>query len=349
LTALKFFRTAISLQDQFYSQQIIKSQSFEPIINIVIETMPRDNLLNSACLELFEFIRKETIKPLILHLGATYRPKLQDITYVDTFSSLLLRFDQLTTDKPEIEHTLLSQDDESPTMHRMQVNGRWQGLPEMDANEEDYFNTSDDDDDAHAEEEPVKEWAERMQWHRQGRRGRPELANGVASPIKPLVDYPDDDDDELLDSKSTFTPQTPLTPDSDKAMSPDVKTAADKRLQPSPEIRPVAENELQHPPERMSEKRRRQEDEDEDELGKLSTGTKRRNSASSGTSLGSQSSVKRKKSFLRSKQSPDTIAASTGPEVENHVEGKRSRKIAISLTNATNKSDEAPAKQDQAK
>ena len=350
LTALKFFRTAISLQDQFYSQQIVKSQSFEPIINIVIETMPRDNLLNSACLELFEFIRKETIKPIVLHLGANYRQKLQDITYVDTFSSLLVRYDQLTTDKPEIEHTLLSQDDESPTMNRIQVNGRWQGIPEMDASEEDYFNTSDDDEDATLEEEPVKEWAERMQWHRHQRRLRPETVNGATSPVtKSLVDYPDDDEDELMDSKSTYTPQTPLTPESEKDNSPDSKSTPEKRLQPSPDIRSATESELQHPPERIAEKRRRQEDEEEDELGKLSTGIKRRNSSSSHSSLSSLGSVKRKKSFLRSKQASDSGPVATGPDNENHVDGKRPRKIAISLTGANNKADEKTEKQNQTK
>lgn len=37
---------------------MIKNKLFEPILNIVIETMPRDNLLNSACLEFFEFIKR---------------------------------------------------------------------------------------------------------------------------------------------------------------------------------------------------------------------------------------------------------------------------------------------------
>lgn len=37
---------------------MVKNKLFEPILNIVIETMPRDNLLNSACLEFFEFIKR---------------------------------------------------------------------------------------------------------------------------------------------------------------------------------------------------------------------------------------------------------------------------------------------------
>lgn len=40
---------------------MIKNNLFEPILNVVLETMPRDNLLNSACLEFFEFIRRVRI------------------------------------------------------------------------------------------------------------------------------------------------------------------------------------------------------------------------------------------------------------------------------------------------
>jgi protein phosphatase-4 regulatory subunit 3 len=40
---------------------MVKYKLFEPILNLLIETMPRDNLLNSACLEFFEFIRRVSI------------------------------------------------------------------------------------------------------------------------------------------------------------------------------------------------------------------------------------------------------------------------------------------------
>lgn len=348
LTAMKFFRTAVSLQDQFYAAQVIKSGAFDAILGIVIDTMPRDNLLNSACLEMFEFIRKETIKPIIIHLGEHYRQKLQDITYVDTFENLLIRFEQLTNDHPEPEHTLFSQDEATPPMSRTHVNGRWQGLPEMDAGEEDYFNTSDDDEDegeGDAEGENAKEVSERMQWHR--RRMKAEMMNGGASPIgKPLVDYPDDDEDESMENKVDGTPTTPLTPESvNDASSPEEKATPEKKLQPSPDIRSATETELQQPPERLAEKRRRQEDDDDDELGKLSGGPKRRNSTSSVSSLSSQGSLRRRRGFLRSKQAgnENTNAVTTNnADTENHVDGKKPRKIAISLSNVTNKSDDPP-------
>ena len=342
LTALKFFRTCVSLQDQFYTQEIVKGNAFELILNIVIETMPRDNLLNSACLELFEFVYREKIMAALFHIVEIHRDKIKNIDYVDTFQNIVLRYEQQVSESnTDLDTTLFSQDEDTPPleppMARAYVNGaqRWQGLSEMDSNEEEYFNTSDDEDEAAQpkgiQREPAKE---RGQWQR--RRLRSEMVNGSASPLaKALVDYPEDeDDDESMEGKAVLTPQTPLTPESEKEnSSPEAKVTPERRLEPSPDIRSAAELELQHPPERLSEKRRRQEGDDEDELDKLSTGIKRRNSTASNTSTSIAPSLrKRKGTLLRSKQAPDTIAAaSSTPDHTSPTEGRKAKKIAISL------------------
>ena len=102
--------------------------------------MPRDNLLNSACLELFEFIKRENIKMLVQHLVETYREKLQGITYVDTFQNLILRYDQMhePATTQELEHSFTSVDSDTPGRQLSMVNGgKWgQGLKEADADEE---------------------------------------------------------------------------------------------------------------------------------------------------------------------------------------------------------------------
>lgn len=88
--------------------------------------------------------------------------------------------------------------------------------------------------------------------------------------MKPLVDYPDDDDeDDAMDTKPEGTQP---------------ETAAETEV-PSPSQTP--------PPERLAEKRRREE-EDDDELVKLTAGPKRRSSTSSNSGAGS---ILRKKSL----------------------------------------------------
>ena len=292
--ALKFFRTCIGLQDEFYNRQITKSYLFEPILNVVYDTMPRDNLLNSACLELFEFIKRENIKPIIIHLVENYRVKLQIINYVDTFETLILRYDQMKGYSAEMDSTLFSQDEGSQTP-QMKVNGnqRWQGVKEMDPTEEEYFNTSDDEDELSAKAKPATP-----------------ITNGTTPLTKPLVDYPDDDDDELTDSKGHIPLRRSPTEEGTKPIARSEVTTP-RSMIPIP----------QTPPERLSEKRRREEDE-EDELGKLSYTKRRSSSISSVTSAKSTNGnpLRRKQSFTTSKDSPTGKKIAISLAVKNPIE-----------------------------
>jgi len=248
--------------------------------------MPKDNLLNSACLDLFEFIKRENIKPLVKHLGNEYKAKFQQITYVDTFHQLLARYEQLLYAEAhphavsEAEQSFTSAETvEAPNMVRGTVNGgRWQMLKEQDAEEEAYFNGPDEDD----ENLP----------------SATKLPTNGASPLRPLVNYPDDED-ELDAAPEVVTTERPRGN----------AEATPKSQTPGP----------QSPPERLAEKRRREEDE-EDELGKLSTTPKRRSSGGSNVSNASDKStaatntkvLRRTKSINSGKDGPPKIAISLG-------------------------------------
>jgi protein phosphatase-4 regulatory subunit 3 len=275
LTALKYFRTVIGFHDETHNRQIIQHQLFEPILRILFDTMPRDNLLNSACLELFEFIKRENIKMIIQHLVETYREKLQEITYVDTFQNLILRYEQMhepATTTQELDHSFTSVDSDTPARHNALVNGgKWgHGLKEVDADEEAYFNASDEEDD------PVSG------------SGKPGM-NG-ASPVRPLVNYPDDDDAEEDDMDILAAE----VPSSAQKLSTTTQTPDDGS---SPKATAVGS-----PPERISEKRRREDDEEDELLASISTSTgpKRRASTASNASTGSLRSLRRKSPNINS-------------------------------------------------
>lgn len=277
---MKFFRTLISLQDTFYHAQITHNNTFDLIINIIYDTMPRDNLLNSACLELFEFIRRENIKPIITHVVEKYREKLKTITYVDTFHNLILRFDQMQGYGADGDSSLFSQEDATPP--RSQINGqRLHGLREMDAAEEEYFNGSDDEDEVwHSMDderiEVITPGRFELTSHlRQGKYADEMVItpNGSASPnVKPLVDYPDDDDDDMKTEPDSAARRDTLQNMANQA-EPEAGSAPEATMSPVSSLGGVP------PPERLSEKRRREEDEDEDELVKLSSDSKRRSSS----------------------------------------------------------------------
>jgi len=123
------------------------------------------------------------------------------------------------------------------------MNGqRWQhSLREMDVEEEAYFNTEENDP---ASPTPAKA-----------------ITNGV-SPIKPLVNYPDDEEEMELPKEESLTLNGNHGSEKLKIDLPH-----------------SSRDETPPPPERLSEKRRRAE-EDEDELDKLSQ-PKRRSSIGS--------------------------------------------------------------------
>lgn len=276
----------------------------EPILNVVYATMPRDNLLNSVCLELFEFVKRENIKQVIVHVVENYREKLQAIEYVDTFQTLILRYDQMQGGyNPEVDATLFGQDpEETPNRNNVNGNHRWQGVKEMDAAEEAYFNTSDDEDELANKKVTSK---------------RPSTVNGSPALGRSLVDYPDDDE-ETMDADAQVMERKSI-----EKTNPQLHSERVRSRLPVPST---------PPPEKLSEKRRREEDDEEDELGKLST-SKRRSSSISSTSsaisIGSHSGnvLRRKKGFNSgSKESPassDRIRISLAGKAAGDENSKR--------------------------
>lgn len=251
---------------------MIQEHLLEPILNTLLDTMPRNNLLNSACLDFFEYIRNHGVPIMVNHLVERYRDKIQDITYVDTFTALISRFDHASQGyASNMDASFLDTEDEGPGRSQPGGGRRWQGVRDLDAAEEQYFNTSDDEDDIAGAKSP------------------PSASVNGASPLsKPLVDYASDE-------------ETDMTTDAELAgILPSRETGSP----PAPEKEAERKSASPPPPERVSEKRRREEDE-EDELTKLaSQQSKRRNSSSSVVSVGSNGStpmLRRKKSFNSSR------------------------------------------------
>ncbi|PNS17452.1 hypothetical protein CAC42_7135 [Sphaceloma murrayae] len=287
LAAIRWFRTCISLSDDFHNRTIIDQRLLEPILALLEQTSQRDNLLNSACLEFFEFIKREGGKSMVAHLVENFRPRLAAIDYVDTFAQIIDTYEKYQAGYPAIAEESSFSTQGAGTPNRGLINGgqRWgSGLKEADADEEAYFNTSDneeeivdeDDDNGLPTSASVKP-----------------LTNG-ASPVRPLVAYGDDEDDADAMDVLSASPQSQPKPTSDVDDRPDSalpkikygKTARSHQAAAGSGPTgsgPTSPDPLQQsPPERPAEKRRREEDE-EDTLDAIASGnvsSKRRNSVS---------------------------------------------------------------------
>lgn len=277
IVSIKFFRILLSVQDEFYIKHLAEKGICAPILDGLIQTLPRDNLLSSASLDFFEFIKKENLKELVKHLVDNHRDTLVKLSYMPTFKEIIFRYDQTQGYTSNMDYFLETEDDMA---RKPPPTGRLMNHLE-DPTEEEYWNTPDADE----EEE------------QNGRIGEKTPAtNGSATPSKPLVDYPSDEEaDENVDpeAKSQAT-------DDDTASQ---VSSAESSLGPG------------GPPERLSEKRRREED-DEDEMDKLMHNKRRNSSSSSNNSAASAGMARRRKSF--------TAGSGNGPP----------KKIAISLSPA---------------
>lgn len=59
--ALRFMRRIIGLKDEFYNRYIIRNFLFEPVIKAFLKNGSRYNLMNSAIIEMFEYVRVVSI------------------------------------------------------------------------------------------------------------------------------------------------------------------------------------------------------------------------------------------------------------------------------------------------
>ncbi|XP_031302390.2 protein PPP4R3C [Camelus dromedarius] len=108
LCALRFIRRMIGLKDELYNHYIIKGNLFEPVVNALLDNGTRYNMLNSAVIELFEYIRVENIKSLVAHVVENFYKTLESIEYVQTFKGLKIQYEQEKDQQIQIQKTLHS-------------------------------------------------------------------------------------------------------------------------------------------------------------------------------------------------------------------------------------------------
>lgn len=182
VAAVRIMRTLVSRIDEDMMNHIVKNNLFKPVVDAFVANGDRYNLLNSAVLELFEYIRKENLKILLRYLVGSFWDQLVKFENFSSIHSLKVKDEQsLESAGTRITASLLD--------HRIRLDER-----ALEKEEEDYFNDtsvliSDEEDSASVSMDS----ANRVQSHSM-------LPNGsVLSSQSPrsrgFVNYDDDEDD----------------------------------------------------------------------------------------------------------------------------------------------------------
>ncbi|CAO3651053.1 unnamed protein product [Mucor fragilis] len=149
LGGLRFFRVCVSIRDEFYNRSLIKNNIFEATIRVLLDTKGQDCLLNSACLDLLEFIRKENIKMLVNHLITQFGTVLDTITYITTCQQLREKHKENINTAASSDDKMDEQAVSSDKTEKKDNHDGWSSST-VDYDEEEYFNGSDEEETAPA-------------------------------------------------------------------------------------------------------------------------------------------------------------------------------------------------------
>ncbi|KAJ3182064.1 Platinum sensitivity protein [Geranomyces variabilis] len=301
LSALRVIRVCFGMKDDFYYIQIIlKKEVLKHVMQAFIDVKAKYNLLNSACLELFEFIVRENPKPIVAHLVTKYRADLVDVTYVKTCQKLIHKYEQNVHPPPEANTP------ETPDIQPARDGFR------KDKSEDDWFNADDGDDEEigpspaspglsvtvattpphnpSPKKPTVTSSSPRSSHTIEFVRASPDLRLQGSNPSPPpprlpLVDYPDDDDDDeddvlaaLANRRTSVSSSSTLSPKPAPLASRPSPTLSFNKLSGPTGILPPAKKILFTLKSKLAEKRAASDvDEDEEQRNakksKLGPGT----------------------------------------------------------------------------
>ena len=290
LHGLKFFRRMIEHGDEGYIKPIKDYHLLDPILDMVLKTMPKNNLLNSAALEFFTYLHQRPMDKrklaLLEELVERHRSQIETIVYVPTFQSCMEVYDRRMDKDADTEMTdagssLENSGADSVTgaqRFTLGSNGtrgrmisRWSGLKDIDVEEQNYFDTSDEDDeedelmqDVDNTESVVEEVKGSALKSKSvypitlpsyggpvvNGTGRNDAGSNAASEGRsstPLVDYPDEDDDEAEEEGEEDEPGNLSTPPTSNSPSPPTPSKAAQHKAELDALRPKPLTLKSHP------------------------------------------------------------------------------------------------------
>ncbi|KAJ9060478.1 Platinum sensitivity protein [Entomophthora muscae] len=134
LAVLRLYRAGLCSKDQLFHKFLIKKDLFKKVFELYLSTNNANNLINSACLELFDCVLKVDSPALVKYFKDTFNQELYDNRHIRIFEEFFRR----TPDTAELSGDTIPL--ESPGCPRPRDG-------QADLEEERYFDADDDDED----------------------------------------------------------------------------------------------------------------------------------------------------------------------------------------------------------
>ncbi|KAF5738760.1 Serine/threonine-protein phosphatase 4 regulatory subunit 3 isoform 2 [Tripterygium wilfordii] len=94
VSAVRFVRAILSCHEEHLVNHMVKNNLLKPIVDAFISNGDCYNLLHSAVLELFEYIRKENLKSLVRYIVDSFWNELVKFEYLGSIHSLKVKYEQ---------------------------------------------------------------------------------------------------------------------------------------------------------------------------------------------------------------------------------------------------------------
>jgi len=95
LAALRLLRTIVGVRDEQLDLFVVKANLLQPAMDLFTKNMVHNNMLNSAVLEMVDFMRRKNIVVLITYLAETFGPRIEQLRVsYPTFDKLMERYRQ---------------------------------------------------------------------------------------------------------------------------------------------------------------------------------------------------------------------------------------------------------------
>lgn len=278
LVALRFFRACLAKGNQFINRHFVKIGLLGAILSVVERESTRDNLVTSACLEFFEHIRKEPVKPLINHLFEKYESRVRALTQHATighyFQAMIVQWEKSNAEQSVATNTTMEASlttfDEAEKERKMRdLTRRGENRAIMDSDEEDYFNEDEDEEDVMGEGEDNKKGAKvELPPYNAGRK---RAGSGVA----PYVATENEEEEDTVSQKKDNSEIGDLSANDTSIGHHSV--SSEEEIGGTSDISVTADDSMDTSLGTRSTKRKKREGEDEEDL-KLGRVTKRQSS-----------------------------------------------------------------------